>query len=75
MEIEECVVLGYLDINPFLKFPASFPAAFPLLQPPAWVLAEPAIGDLPNQLLSKFLQNNFRNKESLSFLPCCYSLE
>ena len=64
MRIEESVVLGYLDINPFLKFPASFPAVssppslyLPALsQPPAWVLAVTAARDLPNQLLTKFLQ-------------------
>lgn len=35
MGIEESVVLGYLDINLFLRFPASFLAVPSLIPPPA----------------------------------------
>lgn len=60
MGIEESVVLGYLHINLFLKFPTSFPAV-----PPFLTLALPSLNpnlglsyamDLSNELLPKFWQ-------------------
>lgn len=60
MGIDEFVVLGYLDINLFLKFPASFPAVPPFLTPaPLSLTSNLGLSyalDLSNELLPKFWQ-------------------
>lgn len=72
MVIEEALVLDYVDIHPFLKFPASYLA---LCTNPLPLASSVGLGCAcywgPSQSVTRFCKRRCpRNQGSLNFLPC-----